>query len=194
MNKRNTKTKITNKTFPNVQKGTIGVSKPTTNTIPPNINTGGKKEAEKEIFIIWLATPAWEKEPKTQKILAGQLKLSEATLSDWKRERGFWDRVDRKIRSSNRQKTADLVGHFYNTMITSKAPFERSLELWLSYMHGWNKTVKFSDDTPESGRLTPEDKKEMATALLKAGLANAKQVANLISQQAQEEESEEYDS
>jgi hypothetical protein len=193
MNKRNIKTKVINKTFPNVQKGTLRVSKPTANTIPPNINTGGKKEAEKEVFIIWLATPAWEKEPKTQKILAGQLRVSEATLSDWKKERGFWDRVEKKIRSLNKQKTVDLVGHFYNTMITSKVPFGRDLELWFSYIHGWNKLVKFSDDTPESGQLTPEDKKEMATALLKAGLANAKQVANLISQQALEEEGEEYD-
>ena len=193
MNKRNNKTKVFSKTFPNVQKGTPRVSKPTSNTIPPYTITGGKKEAEKEVFIIWLATPAWEKEPKTQKILAEQLRVSEATLSDWKKERGFWDRVDKKIRSSNRQKTADLIGHFYNTMITSKAPFERSLELWLSYMHGWNKTIKLSDDTPESRQLTPEDKKEMATALLKAGLANTKQVANLISQKAQEEEGEEYD-
>ncbi|OGI90363.1 hypothetical protein A3B01_02325 [Candidatus Nomurabacteria bacterium RIFCSPLOWO2_01_FULL_41_52b] len=194
MNKRNSKTKITSKTFPNVQKGTLRVSKPIANTIPSNINTGSKKEAEKELFVIWLATPAWEKEPKTQKILAGQLGVSEATLSDWKKEKGFWDRFDGKIRSSNRQKTANLVGHFYNTMITSKAPFERSLELWLSYVHGWNKTVKFSDESPESKKLTPEDKKEMATALLRAGLANAKQVANLISQRAQEEENnQEYD-
>ena len=52
MNKRNSKTKITSKTFPNVQKGTLRVSKPIANTIPSNINTGSKKEAEKAAKVL----------------------------------------------------------------------------------------------------------------------------------------------
>ncbi|MBC7239373.1 MAG: hypothetical protein H5T71_04655 [Chloroflexi bacterium] len=48
------------------------------------------KDAVKIAFIDWLANPESE---GTQQDFAREFKVHEGTLSDWKNEPGFWDRV-----------------------------------------------------------------------------------------------------
>ena len=183
-------TKVIKKKFPKVQTGSTKTQSKANQLTPPERLV---KDAEYLAFIDWIATPAFERKPTTQQFFAKEWKVNEATLSQWKDRKGFWDKVERKMRVKARDKTSTLLGHFYNTMVTSRKPFGKDLELWLNFVQNWSKLIKVSDETETSSKLSPEDKKEMANALLKAGLANAKQVAKLISDTAEEEEDEEDD-
>ncbi len=57
------------------------------------------------IFAEWLATPAVERQSKTQTALAEQLNVSTATLSQWKRMPEIWDYRDSILRQTGK----DLV-------------------------------------------------------------------------------------
>ena len=56
-------------------------------------------------FAEWLATPATERQPKTQSALAEQLGVVEATLCNWKRIPEVWEYRDSILRQTGK----DLV-------------------------------------------------------------------------------------
>lgn len=60
-------------------------------------------------FVEWLATPIIERQPKTQKELALQLGVSEATLCNWKQNPEVWDYRDKLLRQAGKDKVPDAI-------------------------------------------------------------------------------------
>lgn len=138
-------------------------------------NKGSKKDAEYLLFIEWCGTPLYERTPKTQKDLATQLGVTEATLSDWKKRKGFYDKVAKHTRQWGRFRTSDLIGALYTQIASSRKPAGRDLMVWLQYVEKFNPKLLLEDETPLDRKYDPEQRKAMAQALLNAGLANQKQ-------------------
>jgi hypothetical protein len=57
----------------------------------------------------WLATPIVERQPKTQKELAMQLGVSEATLCNWKQDPEIWEYRDKLLRQAGKDKVPDAI-------------------------------------------------------------------------------------
>lgn len=57
----------------------------------------------------WLATPDTERQPKTQKDLAIQLGVTEATLCNWKQNPELWEYRDRLLRLAGKDKVPDAI-------------------------------------------------------------------------------------
>jgi hypothetical protein len=66
--------------------------------------------ANQERFIAWLALPSAQRQPKTQRALAAELGVDEATLSDWKRLPGFIDAVNALARELVKHDIAEVLG------------------------------------------------------------------------------------
>lgn len=152
--------------------------------------TGNKKEAEYLLFIEWCGTPLFERTPKTQKELAIQLKTTEATLSDWKKRKGFWDKVASHTRKWGNFRTSDLIGALYTQIITSRKPTGRDLMVWLQYIEKFNPKLLLEDETPLERKYDPEQRKLMANALLNAGLANQAQVKAFATEEDNDEDND----
>ncbi len=56
-------------------------------------------------FQQWLALPVYQRKPRTQAELAGELGVHENSLMNWKKKPGFWDGV----RDSQRDLVRDLI-------------------------------------------------------------------------------------
>ncbi|KKU25608.1 MAG: hypothetical protein UX39_C0024G0008, partial [Candidatus Magasanikbacteria bacterium GW2011_GWA2_46_17] len=131
-------------TTPKVQKSTKSVPKPTDPTNTPQSGNGFSKEAEYFMFIEWIATPSMLRSPKTQQELAGRLKVDETTLSDWKKRKGFWDKVEKKIAYANRERHADVMHSFYMNLLRKGQG--KDVLVWLQYVFGFNPKVMFADE------------------------------------------------
>lgn len=66
--------------------------------------------SDQQRFIAWLALPKAERVPKTQRLLADELGVNEATLSDWKRLTGFIDDVNMLARELVKHDIAEVLG------------------------------------------------------------------------------------
>jgi len=74
---------------------------------------------EYEKFVLWTATPSFERVPATQKLLAKKLKVTEDTLSDWKKRSGFWVGVKDKRQEWGRDKTPNILHSLYQKAVAS---------------------------------------------------------------------------
>jgi hypothetical protein len=74
---------------------------------PNNLNAWS---APQQHFIVWLALPKAERQPKTQKALATQLGMHEVTLSEWKRLPGLRDAVNALARDMVKDDVPDVLG------------------------------------------------------------------------------------
>lgn len=61
-------------------------------------------------FLEWLALPKTQRKPGTQRALAKEFGVDEATLSDWKRLPGFMDEVNALARELVKHDIADVLG------------------------------------------------------------------------------------
>lgn len=102
------------------------------------------KQAELFRFIDWLAQPDALREPKTQTELAKELNVEDATLSDWKKLKGFWDRVNERIDYWAISKNADVVQALYNKIM--KNPKAPDFQIWLTAFKGYKDTTKVEVD------------------------------------------------
>lgn len=151
---------------------------------------GTKKEAEYLLFIEWVATPLFERTPKTQKELALQLKVSEPTLSNWKDRTGFWKKVEKSNSKWGKFRTADLMGALYTQILTSRKPTGRDVLVWLQYYNKFNPKFLMEDETPLERKYGPEERKALARALLLSGLANVKQTDVFLNEDKDDEPTE----
>lgn len=86
-------------------------------------------------FIEWLSIPKAFREPKTQKELALQLQVDEATLSDWKKRPQIWDEVVDRTKQWARERTPNVIAALYRKAIKDGMSFEA--KLWLQFVEGW---------------------------------------------------------
>ncbi|OGL76289.1 hypothetical protein A3E97_05160 [Candidatus Uhrbacteria bacterium RIFCSPHIGHO2_12_FULL_47_12] len=160
-----------------VQKGTKSLPKPANPIHTPQSGNGFAKEAEYLIFIEWIATPSMLRSPKTQQELAGQLKVDVATLSDWKKRKGFWDKVEKKIAYESRERHADVMHSFYMNLLRKGQG--KDVLVWLQYIFGFNPKVRFTDETSREP-IDEAKRKEVADALIRVGMATVSQANKLV--------------
>jgi uncharacterized protein YjcR len=125
---------------------------------------GGKKDSERLKFIDWLSLPSWSRDPQTQEELAQGLGVAPATLSDWKRQTGFWDEVREKVDECVKEHHADVLGSVLRSARDGEVAAQK---LYLEYVQGWAPKQKHEVDMQSSIRLqSPEDRQARIAELL----------------------------
>lgn len=67
---------------------------------------------EQRQFQQWLALPSWLRVPLTQRMLAQELHIDEATLSDWKHIDGWDEAVNAIVMASMPRELPEIMGSF----------------------------------------------------------------------------------
>ena len=132
---------------------------------------GTYKEAEYMLFAEWIATPMFERVPKTQTEFAKKYELDIATLSQWKHRKGFYDLVAGHLQKWGQDRTSTLIGALYNQILGSRKPTGRDIMVWLQYVEKFSPKTSVVDETPER-ELDPELKKAITGAIKNIGLAS----------------------
>lgn len=98
-------------------------------------------------FMYWLATPKFERKPHTQGEFAKTIKVTERTLSRWKKLEGFDAEVNRIARHNLKKHVPDVLGALARE---AKAGSFQHLQLFL----------KIAEEYEESVNLNVDDKRE----------------------------------
>lgn len=98
--------------------------------------------ATREKFKLWLATPSWERTPKTQQELAQILQVHPVTLSKWK-DRKFIEEVILLVQSEARKYTVDVVHSIAQKATQGSVPHAR---LYLEYVEKWSPKFIYPTD------------------------------------------------
>lgn len=146
------------------------------------------KDAEYHAFVEWIGKPSWEREPKSQKDLAILLRVEEATLSDWKRRKGFWDLVEKKQKKLFAEKNGDVLGALYRNILSKGGG--KDVLVWLQYVMSFNPKVRIDDTTPLSRKITKEEQLEVAKALKNVGLASVIKNSEVVEETDDDDDSE----
>ena len=90
--------------------------------------------------------------------------VAPATLSDWKRQAGFWDEVREKVDERVKEDHADVLGSVLRSARDGEVAAQK---LYLEYVHGWAPKQKHEVDMQSSIRLqSPEERKARIAELL----------------------------
>ena len=87
-------------------------------------------------FITWIATPIELREPKTQAELSNKFGVGQDTLSEWKKQINFWEKVKEKRISWGHERTPDVVLALYNRIKKTGDPM--AVKLWLQHIENWS--------------------------------------------------------
>ncbi len=128
-----------------------------------------KLHMEYERFLEWMATPEQIRNPKTQKAFADQNKISEDTLSLWKRRDGFWTEWESRVRYSSLRDKIPAYLHAVGGKVMRDGSAQEMLVL-LKYVLGWSDKSVFVDETPQRGELTEEQARAIAEAARLTGM------------------------
>ena len=93
-----------------------------------------RQATEYQQFIEWIALPAKEREPKTQKELAERFGLSEWTLSQWKLRDGFWPAVETIRKDWGKTRTPEVLHGLYTKALGGNAA---EVKLWFEIVEGF---------------------------------------------------------
>jgi len=144
------------------------------------------KSSEYFKFIQWFALPMNEREEiygcKTQAQFAMKYDVHPDTLSDWKKRDDFDKRIQ-KIRDDwGREHTGSVFAGWRNSCVKGN-PY--SIELWLSYFLGWDKTqiVKQVQEFTKEDLLTlikvlPENKQQQFYDTVNKIIIEANEIAH----------------
>lgn len=119
------------------------------------------------LFVRWHATLSHNRNPSTQKEFAVKYKISEDSLSDWKRLNGFWDEV-KEIRPQQLRKLTIKID--YGLAKSAMAGNPKAVELWHKLYEGYNEKIRIQEDLPTE--ISEEDRKAVEHALKNIGLAS----------------------
>lgn len=109
-----------------------------------------KKEAERQLFIDWVATPSTLKDIKTQKEFSEEFAIDESTLSRWKDDDDFWDEVRVRIKKWAKAKTPNVVNAIYRGATdVGESGQSANAKLWLQWVDDWSETIKVDNDNEE---------------------------------------------
>lgn len=105
--------------------------------------TGILKQAEYARFVLWCATPDALREPKTQQELAKELRVDDATLSEWKKLDSWWPDVEAQIKNWMKERTQNVIGKLYSQAL--KEGKEGAIKLYLQYGAGFSEKMTVED-------------------------------------------------
>jgi hypothetical protein len=99
------------------------------------------KPVEFQEFIIWTATPEPLRELKTQQEFAEKFKVSEQTLSAWRKRDDFWDEVKKEWDKWGKEKTNNVIARFYQRIISPDAT-TADFKLWFQFFLDWKEKTE----------------------------------------------------
>jgi len=119
------------------------------NNIKEEVKVNNPKQSEKDPIIIkkgdykefvrFYALPSiFRKEQyefKTEQDFAKHYKLSQDTLTDWKKRKGFSNDVDEQLKKWGADKTPDVIAALFRTILTDGKAAE--VKLWLQFIKNW---------------------------------------------------------
>ena len=135
----------------------------------PTIDNISKK-IEFQEFIEWIALPSKIRKPKTQKELANELGVDNATLSDWKKVEGFWDKVKELRKLWVQDKVSNILSGLYNKALKGDTSAAKML---LEYANEFTEVTEVKHKIERN--LTPEEKEQLNKALEYVKGQNTKQ-------------------
>jgi len=97
------------------------------------------KESDYRKFVRFYSLPSFFRTEeygfKTAKDFAKYFKLSQDTLTDWKKRKEFENDVDAQLAKWSSGKTANVIASLYRTILANGKASE--VKLWLQYIKGW---------------------------------------------------------
>jgi len=113
-------------------------------------------------FAEWIATPAPDREPKTQQELAEQLDVSKDTLVLWKKLDGFWAEVRKKRQEWVKDRVSSVLMGLYGKALKGDA---QEVKLFLQYAGEFVEELKIKTEEEYS----PETVKKVMETLKNEG-------------------------
>lgn len=108
---------------------------------------------EYEQFILWISLPKELREPKTQIELSKHFGVGQDTLSEWKKQNGFWDKVSEQRKEWSKEKTSDIINSLYKNILQTGNAAE--VKLWFQIMEDWSeRSITVSDKEYPLKKLT----------------------------------------
>lgn len=86
-------------------------------------------------FILWMSTFESIRDPKTQEEFAKKFKVSEQTLSAWKKRDDFWNAVEAEWKKWGREKTTNIMQKLYTKIMQEGE--SSNFKLWFQYFLDW---------------------------------------------------------
>jgi len=108
-------------------------------------------------FVQWISVFELLREPKTQGEFAKKFGVSPDTLSDWKKRDDFWAEVKKEWKKWGREKTSNVMGRFYKTIMEKGVTPD--FKLWFQYFLDWKERQEFD--------VHAEDIKSLSEAIKK---------------------------
>jgi hypothetical protein len=131
-----------------------------------------KRIQERAQLLEWLAQPDFLRQPRTQQELAVVLKVDAPTLSDWKREPGFMDRVVARVNELAREAHPDVMNALRSNI---RGGDTQAIKLYLEYVQQWAPRTKLDATVTENlSKLSDEELDERIAARAKQFLADRK--------------------
>lgn len=94
---------------------------------------------EYQEFILWVALPKELRVPKTQAELSKHFGVGQDTLSEWKKQTGFWEKVSQQRKEWGKEKTSDIIYALYKRVLeTGGAP---EVKLWFQITEEWSERL-----------------------------------------------------
>lgn len=120
------------------------------------------KQKEFWEVVNWIAQPATDRDPKTQKELAKKLEIDESTIIDWKKIDGFWEEV-KKIRLLwVKDKVSSVLLGLYGKALGGGA---QEVKLFLQYAGEFVEEIKIK----QTEEYSPETVKKVMDTLKNEG-------------------------
>ncbi len=91
-------------------------------------------------FVVWMSIPEPLRKPKTQQEFAKRFKVSEWTLSQWKKRDDFWKEVEAEWNKWGREKTSNVMLKFYNKVMREGTTPD--FKLWFQYFLRWSEKIE----------------------------------------------------
>ena len=92
-------------------------------------------QAKYEQFALWMAVPQEDQDLKSQKDFGKKFKVSEQTLTEWKKNDSFWIMVQENRNRWARSHTSEVIGGLKKRAKTRGTRPE--VELWMSLYEGY---------------------------------------------------------
>jgi DNA-binding transcriptional regulator YiaG len=86
-------------------------------------------------FVLWMSTFESIRDPKTQEEFAKKFKVSEQTLSAWKKRDDFWNAVEAEWKKWGREKTTNIMQKLYTKIMQEGE--SSNFKLWFQYFLDW---------------------------------------------------------
>jgi len=107
-----------------------------------------------------MSVPEPIREPKTQEEFAKKFKVSEQTLSAWKKRDDFWEAVKVEWKKWGREKTADVMQEFYNSIKSEGRTSD--FKLWFQYFLDWQEKSEHNIPQLEGLKALADSIKKLA--------------------------------